>query len=72
MGQREQDLKKNEKRYRFTMPHTDFMAYPARAPMWYSWDISNIHFIAYSTEHLNNTEQLEWLENDLTEANSNR
>ncbi|XP_062501462.1 acid phosphatase type 7-like [Corticium candelabrum] len=53
---------------RFTMP-TD------GNPFWYSFDISVIHFISYSTEVYYSkgaTEQLAWLKEDLAKANKNR
>jgi hypothetical protein len=45
--------------------------------MWYSWDLANVHFIAYSSEvYFVNQEwlpvQKAWLEDDLRKANQNR
>jgi len=45
--------------------------------MWFSWDLANVHFIAYSSEvYFVNREwlsvQYAWLENDLRMANKNR
>lgn len=58
-------------RYRFSMPQLDWPSSVSR--MWYSFDISRAHFIAYSTEVYFTQgpveEQLHWLINDLKEAN---
>jgi len=57
-------------RFRFTTPNVDLMTSPKRAPMWYSWDISNIHFVAFSTELDDNPHQYAWLQRDLMQANA--
>jgi len=62
-------------RNRFFMPSKD-TSEPLR-DYFYSFDVGPIHFVAYSTElwflpfntTMNVTEQMEWLENDLMEAN---
>ncbi|XP_068706650.1 acid phosphatase type 7-like isoform X2 [Montipora foliosa] len=58
-------------RYRFSMPQLEWPSSVSR--MWYSFDISRAHFIAYSTEVYFTQgpveEQLHWLTNDLKEAN---
>lgn len=50
---------------RFSMPIDS-------SPHWYSWDVSNVHFISYSTEVYFDgwgvEEQYSWLEQDLTHA----
>ena len=53
------------------MPNTNISADPLTQTMWYAWDISNIHFVSYSTQKIS-AEQLLWLEEDLTIANTNR
>jgi len=54
------------------MPNTNITGDPLQDTMWYSWDISNIHFVSYSTQHGSNASQMVWLKNDLIQANANR
>lgn len=61
-------------RYRFSMPG---VVWPAPInQLWYSFNMGLVHFISYSTEvHFTDgpvEEQLNWLRQDLNEANANR
>jgi len=54
------------------MPNQDLTVNPANAPMYYSWDISNIHYVVYSTDSydLDWPQQRSFLEQDLIYANA--
>ena len=62
-------------RYRFSMPNTPWPM--PKNQLWYSIDIGNAHFVTINTEVFLMagelmTEQLMWLEKDLTETNKKR
>jgi hypothetical protein len=74
VGNHEPAFNYSHYRNRFNMPNTD-------DNMYFSWDVSTVHFIAYSSEVYFNEKQypawtiekqLQWLEQDLIKANARR